>query len=186
MKKTILLAGVALSLFATEAKALYLEADPYIGFDYTMARYKNASQYNGMFKKDYDAFELVGGIKTDYYVGLEGFLQRTNRETQYSSFGKFTTNHVAFGVDLLGYYPIYSDFELIGGIGLGSYYFRARDGFGPNTNKHAYATRFTFGTQYNLDENWGLRATYRYIKSNQTDFFKSGNEYSVGVRYSFK
>ncbi|MDD4556259.1 MAG: outer membrane beta-barrel protein [Alphaproteobacteria bacterium] len=186
MKKTILLAGVALSFIATDAKAFYIEADPYVGFDYTYSRQKYASQFNDKFKRDNDIFTLTTGVKTDYCVGLEAFLQRSNRETQYSSYGKYTTNHIAFGVDLLGYYPVYMDLDLIGGIGIGSYYFRVRDGFGPNSNKHAYGTRFTLGTQYNLDENWGVRATYRYIKSNQNSFFKSGNEYTLGVRYTFK
>ncbi|MFV0626630.1 MAG: outer membrane beta-barrel protein [Alphaproteobacteria bacterium] len=186
MKKTLLLASIAASIFVADAKAFAIEADPYVGFDYSSARYTYGSKYNGMFKKDYNAFDFVGGIKTDYYFGLEAFLQRSNRETQYSSFGKFTTNHVAFGADLLGYLPIYEDLDLIGGVGLGSYYFRARNATASNSNKHTYGTRFTLGAQYNLDENWGIRTTYRYIQTSQSDFFKRGSEYSVGIRYTFK
>ena len=44
--------------------------------------------------------------------------------------------------------------------------------------------RLTAGAQYNLDEDWSVRATYRHVYVNKM-FLNDLNELSLGVRYHF-
>ncbi|MDR1694440.1 MAG: porin family protein [Lactobacillaceae bacterium] len=186
MKKTLLLAGAALSIAitgSTEA-SMYVEMSPYIGLDYS---YSNLNMKHGMHKlieNDYNVFSANAGFKVGGYVGLEGFIERASIAKYRQANSKFSSNHWAAGADLLGYLPISEDFELIGGIGFGEYKFFAKE-VGRKTYKDAaHGVRFTGGIQFNLDENWGVRAAYRYVDFSSSDRNRS-NEYTLGFRYNF-
>lgn len=186
MKRTILLTGVALSMFAaSRANAqMYVEMTPYVGLDYTYADINHGRGLNTVVENDYNIFTLSGGAKFGKYFGAEAFIQRANREENRQPNTKYTANHWAYGADLLGYLPVYQDLDLLAGIGLAQYKFFIKE-VGRKTHKDtAWGTRFTVGAQYNLDYNWGIRATYRYVNYTETKINRA-NEYSVGIRYSF-
>lgn len=184
MKKILFAAAAILAFQAVDANAMYLEVSPYVGLDYSFYEADFKDGRNSYVEDDYNALGISAGVMIEKYLGLEAYIQKSGKESRKSNYGKYTGRFWSMGVDLLGYVPVYQDLDLIAGIGIGDYTFRIRHA-GYKTHKDtAYGTRLTFGAQYNLDYNWGVRATYRYVSYSNSDTDDS-SEYTVGLRYSF-
>lgn len=184
MKKSLLLASAVFIFGATVANAAYIETTPYVGLDYSTFDATYGRGLNRVIEDDFRAFSISGGVKIEKYFGIEAYIQRTNKESYKQPTSKWTTNSWSIGADALVFIPVYNDLDLIGGIGFGEYMVRAREA-GHKTHKDTgFGTRYTFGAQYNLDENWGIRATYRYVNYHKS-VMNHSDEMSVGVRYNF-
>lgn len=191
MNKTLLLAGAA-CLFSMNAMASdfnYCDMRATVGMDYT---YSNADieKVDGInaFKNSLNSGAINAGIKFNRYMGIEAFYQQSENGTKtVLNDIKTKSKFDAYGADVIGYMPVHDKIDLLGSVGLAQYETNAtimdysevakasEDGLG---------VRFGLGAQYNVTENWGLRAMARY---NWLDLDNVNHitELSAGVRYTF-
>lgn len=195
MKKTLLLAGVA-SVFAINAQAL--ELTPYVGADYNLNFLNKSSDNDGFLPGKYHSGSIVAGTKISPYFAVEAFGELSKHAMKKNAPIKTHSEYGAYGVDALGILPLgcYGEWELLGTAGVGRYRIEAR--MGPknlvgtgHTTLHEWGWRLGAGIQYNLTENWGIRAMYRHIAFRNMKYHdeKTGirglDTFSVGVRYAF-
>lgn len=185
MKKTLLLAGVA-SVFALNANAL--ELTPYVGLDYNYSMLKHDEpaisydQQQNMIKEGVMAGQahsasVVLGTKVTPYAGVEAFYQLSKKEHKADNRSQLQ----AYGADVLGYLPLgcYGEYEVLASAGLGQYtakYNKDQDS--------GLGYRLGAGLQYNVTDNWAVRAMYRHVWVDK-NVLDCVNEVSLGVRYSF-
>jgi len=189
MKKTLLLAGVA-SLFAVNAEAL--ELTPYVGADYNLNFVNKSSNLDFMVPGKYHSGSLVAGAKISPYFAVEAFGELSKHATKKYFGVKSHTEYGAYGMDAFGILPLgcYGEWELLGTAGIGRY--RSEQKFGPKSldfgpfgaTAHIWGVRLGAGVQYNLTENWGVRAMYRHIAFHNKDP-RGFDTMSLGVRYAF-
>lgn len=198
MKKSLLLASVALSMFATNANAI--EFKPYVGLDYS---YTEASTNDvvvedvlipsDFYENTFNSFAINLGTKLNKNFGLEAFYQKSDskegeeislmvNDTPIAS-DKIETSFEAFGVDVQGYLPISEKIELVGSVGIGKYEFEM-DGFGKNVSENEIGYRLGGGVQYNMNEHFALRGVARYVILD-SEAVDGMTEFSAGVRYTF-
>jgi opacity protein-like surface antigen len=182
MKKTLLLAGVA-SVFAFNANALDLT--PYVGLDYNYSMLdhdepnydmRNGTKEGVMAGQAHSA-SVVLGAKVTPYAGVEAFYQLSKKEHK----ADYRSQIQAYGADVLGYLPLgcYGEYEVLASAGLGQYtakYNKDQDS--------GLGYRLGAGLQYNLTDNWAVRAMYRHVWVDKS-ILNCVNEVSLGVRYSF-
>jgi len=189
MKKTLLLAGVA-SVFALNAQAL--DFAPYVGADYNMSFINKASKLDSALPAKYHSGSLNVGTKLSPYAAVEVFGEISRHESKTI----FRTRYRAYGVDLFGILPLgcHNEWELLGTAGVGRYTIKAqiKDGdYKESGKQNEWGWRFGFGAQYNITENWAVRAMYRHVAFKD---MKDGGEkvgirgfdvLSLGIRYAF-
>lgn len=182
MNKGLLLAGVA-CLFATAANA---ELTPYVGADYTYSMRRMDTAATRALVDHSVGVTAVAGVRLNKWAGLEAFYQITKPETNHLGATKFHDRMQAYGLDAIGYLPLGCDqkFELLAGAGLGEYEMKVRANSIRADKFEGYGYRLTAGAQYNLDEHWTVRGTYRHVYVNKT-FLNDLNEVSLGLRYNF-
>lgn len=189
MKKTLLLAGVA-SVFAFNAQAL--DFAPYVGADYNMSFINKASKLEGMIPSKYHSGSINVGTKISPYAAVEVFGELSKHEDKTI----YRTKYGAYGVDLFGILPLgcYNEWELLGTAGLGRYVIKSKIKAGEDQghgSDHEWGWRFGAGVQYNITENWAVRAMYRHVafKDMKDHGEKTGirgfDVLSLGVRYAF-
>jgi len=182
MKKTLLLAGVA-SLFAVNAQAL--ELTPYVGADYNLNFVNSPS--NGMIAGTlpgkYHSGSINVGTKVSPYFAVEAFGELSKhvwKRSVHSEYG-------AYGVDAFGILPLgcYGEWEVLGTAGVGRYRFEAKDkNYDGHFTHHVWGWRLGAGVQYNITENWGVRAMYRHVAF-PNKVVRGFDTLSFGVRYAF-
>lgn len=143
------------------------------------------------------------------YFGLEAFYQKSleNNDVQhresYAGYEKFaqaeySVKYEAYGLDLVGYWPVASWFEILGTVGVANYDISAELNFngykGDTNNKYSSipykmdesktAFRYGAGAQIWLSQRLAFRAMYRYT-SIGGEYFDDISEVSLGVRYNF-
>jgi opacity protein-like surface antigen len=170
----LLLAGVA-SLFAYNANAV--ELTPYAGVDYNYSFVDHDSSMDGIMADHANSGTVVLGSKVTPYAGVEAFYDLSKKEHKSSNRSQIQS----YGADILGYLPLgcYGEFELVGAAGAGWY-----DAKYNKDNDAGWGYRLGAGVQYNVTENWAVRAMYHHVwvdKSVLNDL----NTLSLGVRYSF-
>ena len=194
MKKTLLLAGVA-SLFAVSAQAL--ELTPYVGADYNLNFINKSSNWDHIVPGKYHSGSLVVGTKVSPYFAVEAFGELSKHATKKYYGDKFHTEYGAYGLDAFGILPLgcYGEWEVLGTAGIGRY--RYEEKVGPKSvwtghaTLHEWGYRLGAGVQYNITENWGVRAMYRHIAFHNVKYhgekigLRGFDTFSVGVRYAF-
>lgn len=191
MKKTLLLAGVA-SLFAMSANAYDIKDywSPYVGLDYnytaTHHPESTSTVAGNILPSNYHSGTFAFGTKVFDYVAVEGFAEFSKYENKPET-RSYTR---AYGVDALGILPLYcNDLELLGSLGLGRYYNKLKYKTAAGKSQFAeydWGYRFGAGLQYNINDNWGLRAMYRHVLFNKPKFaYHNLDVVSLGVRYNF-
>ncbi len=198
MKKSLLLASVAASLFAVNANAI--DFKPYVGLDYSYTKastndvvVENVYVPSEFYEDTFNSFSINTGVKLNKNFGLEIFYQKSATEEGKTSTliiggtplatDKIETSFDAFGLDAQGYLPINDKFDLIGSIGLGKYDFEMK-GFGTKASEDEVGYRLGIGAQYNINENFALRGMARYIIIDG-NAVNDMTEFSAGIRYSF-
>lgn len=194
MKKTLLLAGVA-SLFAINAQAV--ELTPYVGADYNLNFVNKASFLDGGVPGKYHSASINVGTKVSPYFAVEAFGELSKHATKKYSGDKVHTEYGAYGLDAFGILPLgcYGEWELLGTAGLGRYRYASK--IGPKSagsehyTFHMWGWRLGAGVQYNITDNWGVRAMYRHIAFHNEKYqgeklgLRGFDTFSVGVRYAF-
>ncbi len=180
MRKTLLLAGVA-GLFAANAQAL--ELTPYVGADYNVNFVNKASFLDGVIPGKYHSGSIVAGTKVTPYAAVEAFGELAKHENKLN----IHTQYGAYGVDAFGILPLgcYGEWEVLGTAGVGRYRFESK--VKPHIERetaHVWGYRLGAGMQYNITDNWGVRAVYRHIAFVNKDP-RGFDTLSLGVRYSF-
>lgn len=187
MKKTLLLAGVA-SVFALNAQAL--ELTPYVGADYNMSFVNKASEWDGSIPGKYHSGSIVAGTKVSPYAAVEAFGELSRHENK----RLIHTEYGAYGADVLGILPLgcYGEWELLATAGLGRYRYEVKvKPHAGHGSAHKWGWRLGAGVQYNITDNWGVRAMYRHVAFHnwKEDDEKVGlrgfDVMSLGVRYAF-
>lgn len=198
MKKSLLLAGVALSLFAVNANAI--EFKPYVGLDYSYTKastndviVEDALVPSELYENKFNSITLNIGAKLHKNFGIEAFYQKSSEEkgeasTLYVDDAPIATDNIktsfdAFGLDVQGYLPVNENVELIGSLGLGKYDFEMK-GFGVKANEDEIGYRLGGGVQYNINEHFAFRGMARYVVLD-SDAVDDVTELSAGLRYSF-
>ncbi|MBR2299721.1 MAG: porin family protein [Alphaproteobacteria bacterium] len=180
MKKTLLLAGVA-SVFAFSAQAI--EFTPYVGADYNVNFTNKASFLDGKIPGKYHSGSIVAGTKVSPYAAVEAFGELSRhawKKSVHSEYG-------AYGVDAFGILPLgcYGEWEVLGTAGIGRYRFERKDkNFSGSKTFHVWGYRLGAGVQYNITENWGVRAMYRHVAF-VNKVVRGFDTLSFGVRYAF-
>jgi len=180
MKKTLLLAGVA-SVFAFSAQAL--EVTPYVGADYNLNFVNKSSDWDGVMPGKYHSGSINVGTKVSPYFATEVFGELSKHENK----REIHTNYGAYGVDAFGILPLgcYGEWEVLGTAGIGRYVFKAKNKeIREHASGHQWGWRFGGGVQYNITDNWGVRAMYRHIAFVNDDP-RGFDVLSFGVRYAF-
>ena len=191
MKKTLLLAGVA-SLFAMSANAYDIKDywSPYIGLDYnytaTHHPESTSTVAGNILPSNYHSGTFAFGTRVAPYAGVEGFAEFSKYENKPET-RSYTR---AYGVDVLGILPLYcNDLELLGSLGLGRYYNKLKYKTAAGKSQFAeydWGYRFGAGLQYNINDNWSVRAMYRHVLFNKPKFaYNNLDVVSLGVRYNF-
>ena len=179
MKKTLLLAGVA-SVFAFSAQAI--EFTPYVGADYNLNFVNKPSWMNGAVPGKYHSASINVGTKVSPYAAVEAFGELSNhvwKKSVHSEYG-------AYGVDAFGILPLgcYGEWEVLGTAGIGRYRFETKIKDFDRFTKHVWGYRLGAGVQYNITENWGVRAIYRHVAF-VNKAIRGFDTLSFGVRYAF-
>ena len=71
-------------------------------------------------------------------------------------------------------------------MGFGEYSFKHDFRFSKDRRDRGWGYRFGGGLTYHIDENWSARLLARYVKIDRVDGIDHMNEYSFGVRYTFR
>ncbi len=187
MKKSILLAGVACVLIATNASAGMREmidhTKYYVGADYAFSKF----DYKGDLDRAKDSYSsgiLNVGARMDR-IGIELFGQMTGSRTQDLEDSKLKTKVYAYGMDVYGYQPLGCEgkYDLLASIGLANYHYKGESAENDKSaNRIGY--RFGLGAMYNFNDNISARlmARYAYIGA---DTMNHAAELTAGMRYNF-
>jgi opacity protein-like surface antigen len=195
MKKTLLLAGVACILAATNASAemsdytnnwgsLLKDGKVYVGADYAFDDF----DFKGIAKdakKSYNSGIFNVGAKLDR-IGAELFGQWTgNRTKDLGDDGKIKTRVNAYGLDLYGYQPLGCEgkYDIFATLGMADYYYKI-DAKEDGKSANRIGWRIGGGAMYNITKNISARVVgrYAYIGANSLNH---AAEVTAGMRYSF-
>lgn len=192
MNKTLLLTGVA-ALVAFNANAYDIKDywAPYIGLDYNYTKTHHPESTkaiaSGTLPSNYHSGTFAFGTFFAPYVALEGFAEFAKYENK----PEVRSYSRAFGADVLGVLPLDCNkkFDLLGSLGLGRYYNKLKYKKAAGRNEYAeydWGYRFGAGAQYNINDNWSVRAMYRHVVFNKPKFaYNNLDIVSLGVRYNF-
>lgn len=190
MKKILLYAGVAASVFAFNAEAVELDIKPYVGLDYvySMGDIDKIEGIN-LFEENLNALAVSAGAKLHKNFGIEMFYQKSEEGEKKFANGKTKDEYQAYGLDLLGYLPVAEKLDLIGSLGFGYYdvdiNVKAKTpAVSADGDDQGAGYRLGLGAQYNFTENWGARVMARYVDID-IDGIDNMVDLTAGVRYSF-
>ncbi len=187
MKKTLLLAGVACALIATNANAgwkdVMRDGKVYVGADYAFDSFDFKGNAEGA-KKSYNSGIFNIGTRLDR-VGAEIFGQWTGKRKKGEGADKIKTKVNAYGLDLYGYQPLGCEgkFDLLATVGVADYYYKVQKETETNSNNRI-GWRIGGGAMYNMTDNISARVVGRYAYIGAKDLNHAA-EVTAGLRYSF-
>jgi opacity protein-like surface antigen len=159
----------------------------YLGGDlsYNKVRYgnnfKDGHKANGMPRSRGPGLGVIGGIRYYENYGAEvGFTMLREIKNNTSGASNNLRSRNAY-LDLLGYFPVANQMELVGSLGLG--HMRT---LGKLSRTGA---RIGAGGQYNLDNRWSIRTMVRYqkiggkAKDSSAEIFKKTSSVNLSVFY---
>ena len=163
---------------AFNAAAIENNYKPYVGADYAYSAVSASPHYNS-------GRIFLGSVYNPYF-GTELFYQYSDKDK--INDGKIrNTSFNAYGLDLMTYLPLFnSGFAPLATAGIGQYNIKHKFVGNGNNNDHGWGFRIGGGLQYDLNDNWAIRAIARYVKTNKIDTYKHLSEYTVGLRYTFR
>lgn len=176
MKKLLLTSAIA--LFTVSAHATDIK--PILGLDTIYSDIGLTDGYD-MLQDKYASINMSVGSKFGKYIGIEGFAQYAFE--QENDWG-IKTSFYSFGVDTIGYLPVYDKVNLLGSLGLG-YYDVAAERASIEISEGGLGVRLGAGIQYDLTDNVALRSMARYVKLNNFDSVDDMIEVTAGIRFSF-
>lgn len=180
MKKTLALALFVCLACISNAKAENTYR-PYIGADFSFDKAKT-----NFIRPDYYGAYFNLGTTYNPYFGTEIFYQQTDSRAKKLVDGtKYKTSFLAYGLDTIATYPVYSKFDVNLSLGVASYLFKERIVGGPHNSDEGIGFRFGGGAVYHITNRLAARFNARYIKFNRISNLDHASEYTVGARYYF-
>ncbi len=170
---------------------------PYVGADYQFNKYGNKDQPlfgAGVQSDDISDISLNGGnihvgarIHKNMGVELGYFQTETAKKTNSALFvGETETDAKGATLDLLGYYPVSKELELIGTVGV-SYAKMTLGGSAVTavSDEEEIKPRIGAGAQYWLTDNINTRGLVRYQGADFDDNVSDAVFATVGLNYQF-
>lgn len=190
MKKYLFVLGF-LGLFSSTANANEMFFKPYVGIDAGFSGVAFSKKSSKDYFEDSYAFGDVNvGAKLHKNFGVEAFYQKsTEEEKKIVGLFKTKAKYEAYGVDVLGYFPVAADnrYEIIGAFGLAQYEYKYKAeilGTNLNSSENGLGYRFGAGVQYNFHEHFGVRAMARYAILD-VEGVDGIFDLSLGLQYKF-
>ena len=199
MNKKILAAACGLLMSSGFALA-HDDMNFYVGGELGYNKHGYASEFKDEISND------QGSIKSKVPTGtlLIGgkFHENFGAEVGYTFFKKakvempnLNTNYIKTNnmyLDLLGYMPVDSCFDLIGAVGIGRIKVKLEDNSNANNisfSKGKVGFRLGAGAQYKFDDHFAARAMVRYQKANikganDVKAYKSATSIGLGLTYT--
>lgn len=135
-------------------------------------RIENAPNNGSVRKKAGNVLLPVVGIKFQENYGVElGYVFHNKLEFD----ARQTTHNLHlrnFFVDVMGYMPVKSQIDLVGGVGIGSINIKEKssvNAIGNGSKYTKFGLRAKIGAQYAFDNNWNVRALVGYQKVGNQD-----------------
>lgn len=170
-----------ISLFSTSAHAIENQYTPYIGinYGYTSVTAKGLHPHH-------NSISAVLGSTYNRFFSTEVFYQYSDKDTLGHNAVR-NTHFDAYGLDALAYLPLGCEGHIapLATMGIGQYTFRNKMINNHHKKDHGWGYRFGGGLQYNIDDNWAVRAIARYIHTDDIRYHDHLTEYTVGIRYTF-
>ena len=157
MKKIYVLMAAAAMLFSTEAKAFIVS--PHVGLDYVSATPNGFGDIDSL-----NGGAVSAGVKVLGFLSVEA---------------------AAYGIDLVSDTLNLGVVELLTTVGYGKYTLDGGTLDKKMKDFEGSAYRAGIGAQFNLNDNIGIRAMYRYVFPEDDTFKKNVQELTVGIRYYF-
>ena len=161
------------------------------------------------FEDSLDSLNGNIGWRPYKYFGIEAFYQHSLSDNQVKyqehyaldnrfAQAEYSVKYNAYGLDLIGYWPVMSRLELLASIGAANYDFKAEVKLNAYNNSTAnlvssnplkmddskLAFRYGIGAQIWLSNRLTFRMMYRYVDIGG-DYFDDISEIALGVRYNF-
>ena len=161
------------------------------------------------FDKQFNSVSFNFGFRPLRHIGMEAFytasfnqkhIAYTESYTHFPEFarGEYEVSYKAYGLDVIGYFPINDYIEFLAAIGVGKYDAQAKikvvayedtthttlRSEGKNFEDSKWTYRIGGGFQFWLSKHLTLRIMGRWIPING-EFMKSVTEINAGVRYHF-
>jgi len=162
---------------------------PYIGIDFVSAQFADDENSTAFLNKTNNGASVKLGMKFSNYIGVELFYTKTKQsEVDSGITGILQYDIVGYGADLNITMPVSKSVDLIGIAGAGYYDIEHQAKTGtfkpsiPFSNELAY--RFGGGVQYNINEHFGLRASYIKVLFDHENV-DDMDELSAGIRFTF-
>ena len=198
MKKliTVALSG---SVLATSAAFADFEPRFYVGADAVYNRFKIDKSINDLTKKlkknKFGANFALGG-KFHEYFGAEigySFVQKVKAEANAIGIAaglpaKFNVKVNNMYLDLMGFYPVSCEVDLLASVGVGRMKVKFSNGAKNLDNKSSKSKtglRGRIGAQYKFDENFAARFMVGHQKGVKAMGLKSNTSAGLGVTYTF-
>lgn len=161
------------------------------------------------FEDSLDSLNGNIGWRPYKYFGIEAFYQHSlsDNEVKYQEHyaqdnrfaqAEYSVKYNAYGLDLIGYWPVMSRLEFLASVGAANYDFKAEAKLNAYNNSTAnlvsshplkmddskLAFRYGIGAQIWLSNRLTFRMMYRYVDIGG-DYFDDISEIALGVRYNF-
>lgn len=182
------------SLIATPAMAVDNTGRFYLGADYGWVTLTDTDP-GGTDLPNPNSLRFSGGYHFSPMLAAEVGYAIIGDSTLSTPFGDVTEKNSAFQVAAVGSFPINPSFDLIGKVGLSFNSNKASgtgaySGLDSSNSKTSYL--FGIGAQFNVNEQFGIRAQYEDFGKTTISSNLSGNswdggikQFSVGVIYNF-
>lgn len=173
---------------------------PYVGADYQFSKYGNKNIGVGVESSDIidtglNSGNVHVGARIHKNLGIEfGYAQSQTASKETSAvvvtnlgtfpIGKTETQTRAFTGDVLGYYPVTPQTELIGTVGV-SYTKAEVSALGVNFNEKEWKPRVGAGAQYWLTDTLNTRALVRWQGADFDNSVGNAVVGTLGVNYQF-
>lgn len=187
MNKTLLLVGV-ISVLTFNANAA--EIKPYVALDYVHS-IADIDKVEGtkLFEDNFNGAAVALGVNVNRYVSTEIFYQQVAKEDKKFVNSKTEDKYKAYGIDLIGHLPVAEKFDLLGSVGVAEYKVDYKANiYSPavslKRDDNGLGARLGVGAEYNLTDNWAVRAMARYSWID-IDGVDGMTELSAGVKYTF-
>lgn len=172
----LLSTAISAPAFAADAGTAYISAD-----------YGSWSMANAGSFSNPNAITLSGGYHFTPNIGIEAGYAAVGDSTVNYIGGSMTYSQSALKVAAVGTYPITSQFDIFGKVGVDSISGKL-DAFPSSQSTSTTNLMYGIGGQYNINRQFGVRLQYESLGKTKADPAAPGSDVkstSIGVVYNF-
>ena len=173
-----------------------IQIRPVIGIDYVHSsadidvKDGDGTDLSEFLEDKFNAFAISAGFKFNDYFGLEAFYQQSEKATKTTTRGYYSfvieDQYKAYGLDLIAYYPVISQLDLIASLGVAYFKAEIKDLVGNENlgSEDKIGYRFGAGLQYYITDYLAFRLMARYNYTN-IDGLDNIVDVTAGIRVYF-